>query len=68
MVPARSTTALLVIDVQESVLAGCSDVDGVLERINELARVARSNGSPVVYVQHQDPHDPKMAVGSSLRP
>jgi nicotinamidase-related amidase len=63
MVPSRSTTTLLVIDVQESVLAGCSDVDGVLERINELARVARSNGSPVVYVQHHDPHDPEMAAG-----
>jgi nicotinamidase-related amidase len=59
-----TTTTLLVIDVQESVLAGCSDVDGVLERINELARVARSNGSPVVYVQHHDPHDPAMAAGS----
>jgi nicotinamidase-related amidase len=64
MVPARSTTALLVIDVQESVLEGSSDVEGVLERINELARVARSNDSPVVYVQHQDPHDAEMAAGS----
>ena len=64
MVPARSTTALLVIDVQESVLVGCSDVDGVVERINELARVARSTGSPVIYVQHQDPDDPEMAAGS----
>jgi nicotinamidase-related amidase len=65
MVPAKSTTTLLIIDVQESVLAGCSDVDGVLGRINELARLARSNGSPVVYVQHQDPDDPEMAAGST---
>jgi len=64
MVPARSTTTLLVIDVQESVLEGCSDVEGVLERINELARVARSTGSSVIYVQHRDPDDPEMAVGT----
>ncbi|HEX3965479.1 MAG TPA: isochorismatase family protein [Trebonia sp.] len=58
------TTTLLVIDVQESVLAGCADVEGVVGRINELARRARSTGSPVVYLQHQDPGDPELTAGS----
>jgi len=62
--PARSTTALLVIDVQESVLIGCADVKGVLDRINQLTRRARSHGSYVIYVQHEDPEDPEMAAGS----
>jgi nicotinamidase-related amidase len=54
-----SSTALLVIDMQESVLVGCADVEGVVGRINELARRARSKGSPVVYVQHQGPTTPR---------
>ena len=58
----RST--LLIIDVQEAVLAGCADVDGVLRRINDLARRAHQAGAAVVYVQHEDPEDPEMAPGS----
>jgi nicotinamidase-related amidase len=61
---ASSTTTLLVIDVQESVLVGCADVEGVLDRINQLTRLARSHGSSVIYVQHEDPEDPEMAAGS----
>lgn len=38
---AESYTTLLVIDVQESVLVGCADVEGVVGRIDELARRAR---------------------------
>jgi nicotinamidase-related amidase len=59
-----SSTALLVIDMQESVLVGCADVEGVVGRINELARRARSKGSPVVYVQHQGPDDPEMTAAT----
>jgi len=58
------SVALLVIDVQESVLEGCADVAGVLDRINQLARRARRHGSPVIFVQHEDPDDPEMAAGS----
>jgi nicotinamidase-related amidase len=61
---ARSTTTLLIIDVQEAVLSGCADIAGVVSRINELAQRARSTGSPVIYIQHQDPDDPEMTAGS----
>lgn len=64
MEPAGSSTTLLVIDVPDSVMAGCADAEGVLERINQLARRARSVGSPVIYVQHEDPDDPQMVAGS----
>jgi len=57
-------TTLLIIDVQESVLVDCADVDGVLDRINQLTRLAHSQGAAVIYVQHQDPDDPDMALGS----
>jgi nicotinamidase-related amidase len=61
---AASATTLLIIDVQEAVLAGCADVEGVVGRINELTSRARRSGSPVVYVQHEDPEDPEMTAGS----
>jgi hypothetical protein len=35
------SSAVVVIDVQESVLAGCADVPEVVKRINVLARRAR---------------------------
>jgi nicotinamidase-related amidase len=55
-----SPSALLVVDVQESVLVGCADVPGTLDRINGLARRARSRAVPVIFIQHEDPHDPQM--------
>lgn len=58
-------TTLLVIDVQEAVLTGCLDVEGVLARINLLIARARRAGVPVVFVQHQDPEDPEMTPGSA---
>lgn len=59
MVPVPS--ALVVIDVQESVVAGCADAPEVVKRINALARQARQEGAPVIFVQHEDPADPEMA-------
>jgi nicotinamidase-related amidase len=59
-----SESAVLVIDVQEAVLVGCADADGVVSRINGLVRRARSEGVPVIFVQHSDPSDPDMAKGS----
>jgi nicotinamidase-related amidase len=47
-------TALLVIDVQEEALEGCHDADGVVERINDLARRMAESGAPVIYIQHED--------------
>jgi nicotinamidase-related amidase len=64
MTTAVSVTTLLIIDVQEAVLADCADVEGVLARIDELTGRARRAGAAVVYVQHSDPEDPEMARGS----
>jgi nicotinamidase-related amidase len=50
-----STTALLVIDLQVGVLAGCVDSEGVVQRTAALVDRARSEGVPVVWVQdHAD--------------
>ncbi|MFF8994186.1 cysteine hydrolase family protein [Streptomyces sp. NPDC014983] len=50
----RPRTALLVIDVQNGVVAGAPALDDVLTNINTLLDKARSAGVPVVWVQHQD--------------
>lgn len=55
---------MLVIDVQEAVLAGCADAEDVVRRINGLVRRARIDGAPVIFVQHEDPGDPEMTSGS----
>ncbi|MGD1034204.1 MAG: cysteine hydrolase family protein [Candidatus Dormibacteria bacterium] len=57
-------TALLVIDMQEAVLAGCAGVPGVVARINDLLARARLAGVPVVFIQHEDAEDPEMTAGS----
>ncbi len=57
--------ALLVVDVQHSVLEGCAGADGVVGRINALIGAARARRSPVVFVQHDDPDDPAMRAGSA---
>jgi nicotinamidase-related amidase len=61
---AASASAVLVIDVQQSALAGCADADGVVSRINGLLRRARTACVPVIFIQHEDPADPDMAKGS----
>ncbi|MFY4719362.1 cysteine hydrolase family protein [Streptomyces sp. LaBMicrA B280] len=50
----RPCTALLIIDVQNGVVAGAPVLDDVLANINTLLDGARSAGVPVVWVQHQD--------------
>lgn len=47
-------TALLVIDLQADVVAGCLDAEGVLARTWTLVSRARAEDVPVVFVQHQD--------------
>ncbi len=65
-------TALLVIDLQDGVLATCTDVDGVLERTARLLARARANGTPVVHVQHEDPGlrpgSPDWQLAAAVRP
>lgn len=48
----RPSTALLVIDVQNGVVANAHDRDGVVANINTLVDKARSEDVPVIWVQH----------------
>jgi nicotinamidase-related amidase len=50
----RPNTALLVIDVQNGVVAGSHDRDGVVGNISALVHRARAEDVPVVWVQHSD--------------
>ena len=50
----RPNTALLVIDVQNGVVAGATRRDEVIANINTLLFRARAGGIPVVWVQHSD--------------
>jgi nicotinamidase-related amidase len=52
--PGRTNTALLVIDVQNGVVAGAYDRDGVVSRIASLVERAREADVPVIWVQHAD--------------
>ena len=59
----RPNTALLVIDVQNDVVAGTHDRDGVVARIADLVARARTAGTPVVWVQHGDEDLPRDSDG-----
>ena len=48
------TTALLVIDFQEGVVADAANVLAVRDNINALIARARATGTPLVFVQHHD--------------
>jgi nicotinamidase-related amidase len=50
----RPNAALLVIDVQNGVVAGAVERDSVVANINTLVERARQDGVPVVWVQHND--------------
>ena len=52
--PARPNTALLVIDVQQGVVASAHERDAVVATIAKLVDKARVEGVPVVWVQHFD--------------
>ncbi|MFD0783594.1 cysteine hydrolase family protein [Micromonospora azadirachtae] len=52
--PDRPHTALLVIDVQNGVVADAHDRDRVIANINVLLERARAQDVPVVWVQHAD--------------
>lgn len=61
--PDRPNTALLVIDVQNDVVAGTYERDRVIANIAGLVGRARSEGAPVVWVQHSDEDLPKDSDG-----
>ena len=50
----RPNTALVVIDVQNGVVAKAHNRDGVIANINTLVDKARAEEVPVVWVQHSD--------------
>ena len=50
--PDRPNTALLVVDVQNAVVAGAYRRDEVVANINVLVEKARANDVPIVWVQH----------------
>ncbi|OYU77641.1 MAG: cysteine hydrolase, partial [Burkholderiales bacterium PBB5] len=55
-----SGTALIVIDVHVALFDPVPrphEADAVLTRIHHLARAARAAGVPVVWVQHESPHE-----------
>src|SRR4051812_37465671 len=52
-----SGTALLIVDVQEASLDGCSEVPQVIDRINELLRRAGEASAPVIFIQHDGAED-----------
>jgi nicotinamidase-related amidase len=57
----RPNTALLVIDVQNGVMAGAHNRDGVIDNVVALVDKARTGSVPVVWVQHSSEELP---VGS----
>jgi nicotinamidase-related amidase len=50
----RPNTALMVIDVQNGVVANAHDRDNVITNIRSLVERARASQVPVVWVQHSD--------------
>jgi nicotinamidase-related amidase len=50
----RPNTALLVVDVQNGVVAGAPERDGVVANVGSLVEKARREQVPVVWVQHSD--------------
>ncbi len=59
--PDRDNAALIVIDVQNSVVPDAWNRDGVIANINSLVEQAREAGTPVIWVQHSEEG---MAIGS----
>ncbi len=51
---ASRKSALVVIDVQNDVVANAYDRDGVVERIASLIQRARAEDVPVIWIQHED--------------
>ncbi|MFJ3774018.1 isochorismatase family protein [Streptomyces sp. NPDC090075] len=50
--PNRPNTALLIVDVQNGVVAGSHNRDEVIANINTLLARARSEAVPVIWIQH----------------
>ena len=64
----RPNTALLVIDVQNGVVAEAHDRDAVVANVHALVAKARQERVPVVWVQHSSEHMPKDTDGWQFAP
>ena len=64
----RPRTALLVIDVQNGVVSGAHDRDGVVANVASLVEKARQEQVPVVWVQHADEDIVKGTEGWNIVP
>ena len=64
----RPNTALLVIDVQNDVVGGTHNRDGVVANIAALVGKARAAGAPVVWVQHSGDQLPQGSDGWQFVP
>ena len=64
----RPRTALVVVDAQVDVLGRAYDRDGVVHRIGSLVRRARTDGTPVVWVQHSSDELPLGSAGWRIVP
>lgn len=64
----RPNAALLVIDMQNDVVAKAHNRDGVIAAINGLVDRARTEGVPVVWVQHSADDMPKGSEGWAYVP
>jgi nicotinamidase-related amidase len=61
--PDRPNTALLVIDVQNGVVADAYDRDSVIANISILVDQARAEDVPVIWIQHTDDELPRGSDG-----
>jgi nicotinamidase-related amidase len=59
----RPNTALLVIDVQNDVMAGAHNRDAVIDNVVALVDKARTQHVPVVWIQHSSDNMPKGSAG-----
>jgi nicotinamidase-related amidase len=59
----RPNTALVVIDVQNGIMAGTHNRDGVIANIADLVEKARADDVPVVWVQHSSDEVPNGSEG-----
>jgi nicotinamidase-related amidase len=67
-IPDRPNTALVVIDVQNDVVAGAHERDRVVANISSLVERARAEAVPVIWVQHSDADLPHGTEGWQLVP
>jgi hypothetical protein len=61
--PGRPNTAMLVVDVQNDVVAGAAHREAVIANIAWLVARARAADVPVVWVQHSDEELPRGSAG-----